>query len=299
VNLSRPGARTAALLFVVGIACGAGAIGLSAHGTEARRVVALSWTREHIVRTLGANRSELGLNGSKAPEQAVTVGGQSCVFGDLFAFDVDDRYAFDIDEPVDVTVTYAPDRTQPFTVAWDKNGGDGYATSKEITPEPGATLRKATVRLERARFAGLGILKTDLAVGARGGITLCDIAVARTGTTRPAAPAGRVHIDIKDARTGDLVPARLGLYDASGRTPLPSDQALLVHRYADETRLLWVADRVLWPSPERQAFYAIGSYESQLPAGIYDLVATRGPEYRVYKGTVERAAGIQATRISI
>ena len=104
---------------------------LAAHGTEARRVVVLSWKRPHITRVLGANRSELGLNGSKAPEQMMTVAGQSCVFGDLFAFDVDDRYAFDIDEPVDVTVTYAPERTQPFTVAWDKNGGDGFSMSKE------------------------------------------------------------------------------------------------------------------------------------------------------------------------
>ncbi|PYR40278.1 MAG: hypothetical protein DMF95_33950, partial [Acidobacteria bacterium] len=87
---------------------------LSAHGTEARRVAVLSWKKPHITRVLGASRSELGLNGSKAPEQMMTVAGQSCVFGDLFAFDVDDRYAFDIDEPVDVTVTYAPERTQPF-----------------------------------------------------------------------------------------------------------------------------------------------------------------------------------------
>src|SRR5262249_22570844 len=42
---------------------------LNAHGTEARRVVVMTWTRDHIVRTVAANRSELGLNGSKAPEQ--------------------------------------------------------------------------------------------------------------------------------------------------------------------------------------------------------------------------------------
>jgi len=271
---------------------------LSAHGTEARRAVVLSWKRPHITRVLGANRSELGLNGSKAPDQMVTVAGQSCLFGDLFAFDVDDRYAFDIDEPVDVTVTYAPERTQPFTVAWDKNGGDGFGMSDAITPEPGATLRKATVRLDRARFAGLGISRTDLAVGARGGIALCDITIARSGSTKPAAATGRIHIEVKDARTGELVPARLGLYDATGRTPLPSDQALLVHRYADETRLLWVAQRLLWPSAQRQAFYVNGEYESQVPAGSYELVATRGPEYRLFKGTVDVKPG-QTNQVTI
>ena len=279
------------VVLTAGLMCAGETARLLAHGTEARRVVVLGWARDHFTRVLGANRSELGLNGSKAPEQMLTVSGQSCVFGDLFAFDVDDRYAFDIDEPVDVTVTYAPERTQPFSIAWDKNGGDGFGQSKEIQPEPGTTLRTATVRLERARLAGLGILKTDLAVGARGGIALCDISIARSGTTVPAAATGRIHIEVKDAQNGELVPARLGLYDATGRTPLPSDQALLVHRYADETRLLWVAPRLVWPSAERQAFYVNGRYDSQVPVGSYQLVATRGPEYRVYKGTVDVKAG--------
>ncbi len=280
----RAPALVAALLVIGSV------VGLRAHGTEARRVVVLAWKKDHITRVVGANRSELGLNGTKAPDQMVTIAGQSCVFGDLFAFDVDDSYAFDIDEPVDVTVTYAPERTQPFAVAWDKNGGDGFGVTKEIAPEPGATLRRATVRLERARFAGLGIQKTDLAVAARGGITLCDISIARTGTTKATA-TGKIRVDVKDAQTGDLVSARLGFYDATGRTPLPSDQALLVHRYADETRLVWVGQRLFWPSPHRQAFYVNGRYESQVPAGRYELVATRGPEYRAFTSTVDVKAG--------
>ena len=111
--------RSAWPLAIALLSC-AGDITLRAHGTDARRVVELAWTRDHITRTLAANRSELGLNGSKAPEDMMTIDGRSCVFGDLFVFDVDDQYAFDIDEDVDVTVTYAPDRTQPFAVAWDR-----------------------------------------------------------------------------------------------------------------------------------------------------------------------------------
>src|SRR5262245_47610186 len=96
-------ARTSVLLLIAaGLLCAGTTTRLRAHGTEARRVASLNWTRAHITRTLGANRSELGLNGSKAPEQTLTIGGQSCIFGDLFAFDVDDRYAFDIDEAVEV-----------------------------------------------------------------------------------------------------------------------------------------------------------------------------------------------------
>ncbi|MEX2272685.1 MAG: CehA/McbA family metallohydrolase [Vicinamibacterales bacterium] len=264
---------------------------LKAHGTEARRVVVLSWPKDRITRVLGANRSELGLNGSKAPEQTFTIDGRTCLFGDLFAFDIDDRYAFDIDEDVDVTVTYAPERTQPFRVAWDQSGGQGFAVSDVVTPEPGALLREATIRLPRARFAGFGIEKTDMAVGGRGGVALCDIAIRRSGATRPPAARGRVRIEIRDERTRALVPARLGLYDASGRTPLPSDEALLVHRYADDTRLMWVPPRVLWPSAHRLAFYVNGAYEAEVPAGSYELVATKGPEYRTYSGLVEVKPG--------
>ena len=116
------------------------------------------------------------------------------------------------------------------------------------------------------------------------------------------------------------MPARVGLYDATGRTPLPSEQAILVHRYADETRLFWVAPQLAWPSTNRQAFYVRGTYEAQVPEGAYQLVVTKGPEYRAHKATIDgqgrtdrrastvslqrysisrRAAGSRATRICI
>jgi hypothetical protein len=268
---------------------------LDAHGTEARRVVALSWKKDRITRVLGTNRSELGLNGSKAPEQTLTIGGRSCLFGDLFAFDIDDQYAFDIDEPVDVAVTYAPERSQPFQIAWDQNGGEGFGLSKVITPEPGATLRQTTIRLERARFAGLGIQSTDMAVGARGGVALCDVTIVRSRATTPARATGTIRIEVKDAQSGRTVPARLGLYDSTGRAPLPSDQALEIHRYADDTRLFGVPQRLLWPSANRLAFYTNGLYESQVPAGAYQLLATKGPEYRLFDGRVDVKAGQTST----
>jgi hypothetical protein len=268
---------------------------LQAHGTEARRVELLQWTRDHIVRTIGANESELGLNGSKAPTEMKTIGGRSCLFGDLFAFDVDDKYAFDIDEAVDVTFTYSPDFTQPFTVAWNQNGGDGYGRSPEMPPERGAQFRTKTVRLERARLAGFGILNTDFAIAARGGIALCDVAIARSGATKVPAPAGRVRIEVVDQETGRVVPARVGLYDASGRTPLPSDQAILMQRYADDTRLVRVPPQLPWPSVNRQVMYVSGDYEAQVPSGSYRIVASKGPEYRIYQGTVDVKAGQTAT----
>ena len=69
--------------------------------------------------------------------------------------------------------------------------------------------------------------------------------------------------------------------------PLPSEQSVLVHRFVDEVRLLWVNPRTWWPSEHRLAFYVDGEYEACLPVGSYELVATRGPEYRGYQRTLE------------
>jgi hypothetical protein len=118
--------------------------------------------------------------------------------------------------------------------------------SLTIDPKPGASLRAVTVTLNRARFAGLGTQKADFAVGSeqgkdigvpRGMIALCDISIARRGETKAAGTPGRVRIDVRDSDSGALLPARVGLYDTTGRAPLPSNGALLVERFADKVRL--------------------------------------------------------------
>ena len=81
-----------------------------------------------------------------------TVGGRSCVVGPLVAFDVDDQYAYDIDEPVELTLTYAPALTTPFVVGWDRNGGNGFAVTEAIEPVPGDRFREVTITLDRARL---------------------------------------------------------------------------------------------------------------------------------------------------
>ena len=263
---------------------------LLAHGRDARYIEEVSWKKERIARVVAANRSELGLSGSKRKIETKTIAGRSCLVGSLLAFDVDDGYAFDIDEPIEITVTYAPElSTAPFAVAWDKNAGDGYGVSTDVKPEPGEALRSVTLRLDRARLAGQGVLKTDVAIAARnqGVLALCDVAIARSGTTRPPAAGGRLHLTVKDAKTGQPVAARVGLYDVTGRTPLPSDSAAFVHRFADEARLHWLNRRTFWASENRQAFYVSGDYQASVPAGLYDLVVTRGPEYRLVQQKVE------------
>ena len=273
---------------------------LQAHGSEARYVREVDWPRPRIAHTYGLSYSELGLGAYRNEVETRTVGGRQCVAGGLIGFDVDDAYGFDIDEPVTLTLTYAPALTTPFTVVWERNGGEALGRA-EVRPEPGDTLRssdtlrRVTLTLDRARLAGHGTRGIDVAVGSRGGVCLCDIEVVRSGATQAPAAFGRVRLEITDAASGRPVPARAGLYDATGRMPLPSDDAVLVHRYTDEVRRLSVTPRTFWPSPHRLAFYVNGSYEARVPAGTYELVVTRGIEYRVHHAEIEVRPGETTT----
>jgi hypothetical protein len=262
---------------------------LSATGKEARYIDALPWKVQHVAHVIGLGYSELGSDASRSHADVQTIGGQSCVVGNAVSFDVDDSYAFDIDEPVDLTLTYVPERTtaEAIVVLYDKSGGDGRG-SAEITPQRGAGLQRSTIRLDRARFAGMGATNTDFAVtGRRGIVALCGLEITRTGATKTPTAFGQVRLDIKDAATGRAVPARIGLYDSTGRMPLPSDRAIPVLRFTDEIRRMWLNRRTFWPSESREAFYANGSYEARVPVGTYELVATRGPEYRAFRQTVD------------
>ncbi len=287
----------------------------AAHNVEARYIEPLSWRLDHFSKVLAMSYSELGLDFDYSHAAMQTVQGRSCAVGGasagaapstgsgirpgmVVALQVDKKYAYDIDEPVTLTLTYAPSLTSgTILIAWDKNGGEGQGLL-EVEPEPGAAFRTVTVTLDRARFAGLGTLGVDLAIGSATGMALCDVQIARSFTTPPAAGAGRVLLEVKDASSGGLIPARIGIYDSTGRAPLPSAQALLVERFADKVRLLPVDPRAFWPTSNRQAFYVSGRYESDLPAGTYELAIARGPEYRDYHGTFRVEKG-QTTNVAV
>ena len=98
----------------------------------------LDWKKDNIARTFGSNRAHLdGMINSSNPVQTKMIDGQSCVVGDLVLFDVDNNYAFDIDETVTLKLTYATEYTSPFLIAYDMNGGTGQGLLPEVTPTPG------------------------------------------------------------------------------------------------------------------------------------------------------------------
>ncbi len=262
---------------------------VGAHGNEARLVDFLNWKKiEHVSRIFGANRAHLeGLPSTSAKPQIRALEGDSCIVGELIGFDVDDRYAFDIDEPVELTLTFAAQYTAPLVVGWDQSGGSGAGLTPQITLDKSATFKSVTLALDRARFAGQGTQGADVAIGAPGGMALCNIQVTRSGKTVARTTFGQLELTFKDAKTGGLVPARIGLYDSTGRAPLANDKSLMLQRFADDLRMLAVNERTFWPSQNRQAFYVDSNYQARLPTGTYELVATRGPEYKAYRGKVE------------
>ena len=283
------------------------ALSALAHNVEARYIEPMPWKKAHFAKVLAMGYAELGHDLDVSHAEMQTIAGHSCIVGNMVAFEVDTRYAFDIDEPVDLTITYAPEfSTAPLLVLWNRNGGLGRGEMR-LEREPGKGLRRVTVTLDRARFAKVGTQGVDIAIQSPddkvggipdGKVALCDIEISRSGRTKPPGPPGRVRLEVKDATTGTLVPARVGLYDTTGRAPLPSDQALLVERFADKVRLLPVDPRAFWPSDNRVAFYATGRYEGGLPAGAYELVVTHGPEFRAYHGHFEVHEG-QTTPVSV
>ena len=191
-----------------------GAPGVRAHGSEARYVQEVDWSRPRIAHTYGLSYSELGLGAYRNEVETRTIDGRQCVVGGLIGFDVDDGYAFDIDEPVTLTLTYAPALTTPFTVVWDRSGGNSLGRT-EVDPEAGDALRSVTLILDRARLAGHGTRGIDIAAGSRDGLAVCDIEVTRSDAADVPTAFGRVRLQVTDAASDRLVPARVP-------TPRPS-----------------------------------------------------------------------------
>ncbi|MEX2272682.1 MAG: CehA/McbA family metallohydrolase [Vicinamibacterales bacterium] len=270
----------ALLAIAVGIL---GIVAIAAEGDDARYSRPLHWKKERFSRVLALGYTDLGANGRGATEIR-NLGGASCLVGPAIGFDVDNAYAFDVDERVEVAFSYVPEFTkaEAILVLFDKNGGDGRGLV-EVVPERVGATGSATVQLERARLAGQGAQGVDLAiVGRQGPVALCDVTITRTGTTRAPVAFGQLRLEVRDAKTGRAVPARVGLYDETGRLPLPSDDAVPVRRFSDQIRRVWMNRRAFWPVESREAFYVGGSYAARVPAGTYDLVVSRGPEYRLH-----------------
>jgi hypothetical protein len=115
-------------------------------------------------------------------------------------------------------------------------------------------------------------------------IVICDLKINRSYQTAAPTAFGTLNLNVSDG-AGNATPARIGLYDATGRMPLPADDALTIRNYADLTRQVFLRSThgtiSPWPHDNRHIFYIDGEYLAELPAGEYELVVSKGPEYEV------------------
>ena len=263
-----------------------------AHSGDPRGRQILDWKTEQISQVssfLPFNRP--GYVGTK------TFSGKRCMVGPLLSVNVSDQYAYDIDETVRVEVEFDMQSTATsIQLKYDRNGGIAGTKNTKLISKEGQRFYRHVFTLERARFAGRKInqfvINGDISIGTPSGtlgqsVTVCNIEIKRSHKTPNDSEYGRLSLNLVD-ESEKAVPARIGIYDSSGRMPLPQQQAIPVSIFSDSTRTVSVPfDRVSWPSSNRQVLYVNGSYQAKLPVGSYDLVIARGLEYRIVQKSFE------------
>lgn len=237
----------------------------------------LGWSTEQI-------EDVIGYSGSR-----VSVDGEDCLRGSSFGFKVRDPYAFDIEETVWLEAELQAHRDAKLMLNYDGAWGMNRSTVRpiDLPKESNPGRYKLNIPLPNARFANLGYLGTDLAISTSSEegtnpqeFTICTLSLRRTHTTPAKHSIGVAVIRVVD-EAGNPVPARLGLYDSSGRLPLPSDDAVGVRDLVALTRIVPMGPEPTWPAQNRHVFYVNGRYRAQLPEGHYQLIAARGLEYHV------------------
>ena len=241
----------------------------------------------------------------RPPGGITVIEGRECLKGPYFLFDVDDSIAFDTD--VDVTVELLFDRrtTGGFNIAYDHVIKP--ATRKVVfDAQTSGPWLSTSVNLARARFANRRYEGTDFSIGALGAthpydaaldaeITLCDLRLHIEAARDTNEEQGRLELSIAN-EGGEPDSARVGLYDDEGSSPLAGAAALTVMRYAEKVKQFPLLDsNTLWPGKGRYVFFVNGDYQVDLAAGDYELVISKGPEYRILKRRVRIDAGRTTT----
>jgi len=262
------------------------------HGT-----VTVDWVTPHVTRVLSSGYGDaFGVEAAVKmgfPENR-TINGKDCIDGSYFLIDIDDDYAFDIDETVELEILFDRRRSTGFWISYDRNAMAEPAEPIEFETSD-QRWHTHTLELERARFANRGEAGSDFVLAGISAmwpgvpdehhrIVICGIKITRSNSTMKQKSFGTFRLQVKD-KAAKTTSVRVGIYDASGRMPLPSDDALTIRNYNDLTRQIFLRAThgtiTPWPHENRHVFYIDGNYEAKLPAGTYQLVLSKGPEYRI------------------
>ena len=283
---------TAAILGCLGIADAA------AHGTGVTGTHVFDWHSERIARIVspGFSWNNLGRTVIALPGETVSEANRTCLRAAALNIDVRDSYARDVHEPVELTLVVDRQTSAPMlAIHYDRVGGPGHI---DVSLTAGnERFVRIEQRLDDARLANRGDHSTDIILTAPpaepgqlpGVITVCDFDLERTFTT-PTATPGLIELAFADER-GEPTAVRVGLYDANEGLPTPSADAIAVRKFDDVTRTYLMQSTAVWPVDNRTVFYAQGRYRSEVPAGSYRLIVSKGPEYRLVDEILDVVAG--------
>jgi len=278
---------------------------ITAHETHPLGKRELDWQAPHIKRVVSIDRDVQ----SGAPiivwsnlGRIEQIDDRSCLVGPHFLFDVDEQFAFDIDESIELELLFDRAQTDGFTYSYDHSVAPVAKTIK-FKKNTSERWHIERITLERARFANRKHVSTDFSIAALGAIfpynpdndfelALCGLEIKREYREYAPKPAGTIQLELTDASSGKPGSARVGLYDHSGRMPLPGDDALTVRQYNEYVQQLpIVKGMAAWPGSGSYVFYVDGTYQAAIPAGTYELIVTKGPEYKIYKQQITIKAG--------
>ena len=277
-----------------------------------RGIIKLDWQADNIARTFTAGYPDsFGISSFLRRElpSRYQLHDKQCIKANFIAFDISDQFAFNIDEPVEVSFSFDRSKTDNVLFSYDANGKTDAIHSLQNQHSQSPQLFTKTVTIDRTRFANRGMDGADFAIVAEGTYDLdqqqqlstfglCDIRFKRSyQSQQQTADTHSLTLNWLDA--GQATSVRFGLYDSSGRAVLPSDDALDIHYYDKDRKLLSLQNyqprSQPWPHSNRHFSYAKGQYRVEVPAGTYQLIASKGPEYRVIKQTIELSKAIITT----
>ena len=236
-------------LLMIGVVCTSVPTYVDAHRGIGRGLHPLDWHTEQIFSVMAG-----GFYNGPAGETKY-IGDRHCMSAGGLNVNILNDFAFDIDETVEVEIEFDLKSTPREVNMWaDVNAPESSTELSSILLAPfqkillpvyseGQRFFKRSMKLERARFAGLGRFGTDIYLGlpitADEGtqITVCNIKLKRSYETKEPEHYGRLALNIVDEH-GAQVPVRIGLYEQSGRMPLPSNEAVIVKWREDTRRVL-------------------------------------------------------------
>ena len=231
-------------------------------------------------------------------------GDKTCVVSYSILFDVADKLAYDLDEEVTLEVLFDTRVTDGYIFSAD-SVATPYTFSKKLEVNNDRRWQWETIKIDRARFSNRREGGADFQIASYAAnlyhnhgkptVSVCDVKITRSHKTERPSNYGVFSLTIKD-ENGKPTAARVGLYDKTGKSPLPSDDATLINMIGDDARQVNMVihqEYDFWPGKGRIIFYADGAYRSKLPTGEYQLVLTKGPEYRIINQNITVRANIK------